>query len=30
MVALSAVVLVFNVELPNDLKGFLFYAQVSL
>ena len=29
MVVFCTLVLVFNIGLPNDLKGFLFFAQVS-
>ena len=26
---MSLLIMLFDVELPNELKGFLFYAQVS-
>ena len=29
VVVLCFLILIFNVELPNELKGFVFYAQVA-
>lgn len=29
VVVISTLMLLFDIELPNELKGFLFYAQVS-
>ena len=29
VVAVSLLIMLFDIELPNELKGFLFYAQVS-
>lgn len=29
VVIISSLILIFNIELPNELKGFIFYAQVS-
>ena len=28
VVVICALILLFNVELPNEMKGFVFYAQV--
>ena len=30
VVVVSLLILFFNIEVPNELKGFIFYAQVSL
>lgn len=30
VVIVSLLILFFNVEVPNELKGFIFYAQVSI
>lgn len=30
VVATSFLILFFNVEIPNELKGFVFYAQVQI
>ena len=30
VVVISALILAFNIGLPNDMLGFLFFAQVTL
>ena len=29
VVVVSTLILLFDIEVPNELKGFIFYAQVS-
>ena len=30
VIVVSSLILLFDIELPDEIKGFVFYAQVSL